>query len=71
LENLETVTIIHGAGSGRLRKAIRDYLEEHRAVKGLGDGDPVRGGFGVTVVQLGWETNAAVATQQDDHSSLR
>ena len=71
LENLETVTIIHGAGSGRLRKAIRDYLEEHRAVKGLGDGDPVRGGFGVTVVQLGWETNAAVATQQDDHSPLR
>ncbi len=68
VESFDTVTIIHGIGSGRLRDAIRDYLKEHRAVTGFSPGDPLRGGLGVTVVQLGWDEEAAVEQQHDAHS---
>ncbi len=60
VENFDTVTIIHGIGSGRLREAIRDYLKEHKAVTQFQRGEPARGGTGVTVVQLGWEKNVAL-----------
>jgi len=60
VENFNTVTIIHGIGSGRLREAIRDYLKEHKAVTQFQRGEPARGGTGVTVVQLGWEKNVAL-----------
>jgi DNA mismatch repair protein MutS2 len=66
LENLDTVTIIHGGGSGRLKNAIRDYLKDHKAVTRFGHGDPLRGGFGVTVVHLGWNRNVAVNLNQGD-----
>ena len=33
LHGLEKVHIIHGVGSGRLRNAIGQYLDGHRAVK--------------------------------------
>jgi DNA mismatch repair protein MutS2 len=68
LDNLDTVTIIHGSGSGRLRNAIRDFLKEHRAVTGFGHGDPLHGGLGVTVVQLGLDQTAASSGQHDDHA---
>ncbi|NIS68842.1 MAG: endonuclease MutS2 [Proteobacteria bacterium] len=60
VESFETVTIIHGIGSGKLREAIQDYLRRHRAVTGLGCADPARGGVGVTVVQLGWDESVAL-----------
>ena len=68
LENFDSVTIIHGGGSGRLRDAIRDYLKEHKGVTGFGHGDPQRGGHGVTVVQLGWDEKPAAGQQDDGHS---
>lgn len=60
VESFDTVTIIHGIGSGKLREAIQDYLKGHRAVRGLGCADPACGGVGVTVVQLGWDENVAL-----------
>lgn len=68
VESFDTVTIIHGIGSGRLRDAIQEYLKEHKAVTGFGYGDHLQGGLGVTMVQLGWGQDAAVSEQQDDHS---
>ncbi|MBW1659637.1 MAG: endonuclease MutS2 [Deltaproteobacteria bacterium] len=52
VHNLEEVTIIHGVGSGRLKKAIREFLSTHEGIKGFSDGDLRRGGHGITVVQL-------------------
>jgi len=67
LANLETVTVIHGSGSGRLRDGIQSYLKVHKAVTGFEHGDPLRGGLGVTVVRLGWDRKAAVNEQSEDH----
>ena len=39
LANLETVKIIHGIGSGQLRKAVRDKLKKLKFVKSFADGD--------------------------------
>ncbi len=49
---LEKVDIIHGVGSGRLRTAIGKYLGSHRGVKHFAPGDVLRGGRGITVVEL-------------------
>jgi DNA mismatch repair protein MutS2 len=49
---LEKVMIVHGIGSGRLRNAIGKYLNSHRGVKGIAPGDVMRGGSGVTIVEL-------------------
>ena len=67
LANLETVTVIHGSGSGRLRDGIQSYLRAHKAVSGFEPGDPLRGGMGVTVVRLGWDRKAAVNEQPEGH----
>jgi DNA mismatch repair protein MutS2 len=52
LHGLEKVQIIHGVGSGRLRNAIRQYLDEHRAVKSYSPGETMKGGRGMTIVEL-------------------
>jgi DNA mismatch repair protein MutS2 len=52
LHGLNKIHIIHGVGSGRLRSAIGKYLEGHRGVKGFGPGDLLKGGRGITVVEL-------------------
>jgi DNA mismatch repair protein MutS2 len=49
---LEKVQIIHGVGSGRLRDAIGKYLHGHQGVKGFAPGESMRGGRGITVVEL-------------------
>ena len=49
---LEKVHIIHGVGSGRLRDAIGKYLHGHQGVKGFAPGESMRGGRGITVVEL-------------------
>ncbi len=53
LGGLKELDIIHGAGTGRLRKAIREQLKEHAFVKTFLPGGPGRGGDGVTVVEIG------------------
>jgi DNA mismatch repair protein MutS2 len=52
LHGLEKVRIIHGVGSGRLRNAIGQYLNEHRAVKSYSPGETMKGGRGLTIVEL-------------------
>lgn len=52
LAGLNRVSIIHGKGTGALRKAVREYLKGHRYVKSYRDGLNEEGGFGVTVVEL-------------------
>ena len=49
---LETVTIIHGKGTGALRKAVHDILRRNRAVKSFRLGVYGEGETGVTVVTL-------------------
>jgi len=52
LQGVEKIQIIHGIGSGRLRDAIGKYLQDHRGVKHFALGEGMRGGGGVTIVEL-------------------
>ncbi len=49
---LETVTIIHGKGTGALRKAVREHLKKSRYVKEFRPGAYGEGEDGVTVATL-------------------
>ena len=44
--------IIHGKGTGTLRRAVRDMLSKHALVEGHAGAPPRGGGDGVTVVEL-------------------
>ena len=46
------VLIIHGKGTGALRKGIQEYLKNHRNVLSYTLGDMDEGGSGVTAVKL-------------------
>ena len=58
--NAEQVSILHGTGTGALKQLVRDYLSERqksmRRLKSgdisFHDGDPDRGGAGITIVEL-------------------
>ena len=50
--HLDTVTIIHGKGTGALRKAVHDILRRNKAVKTFRLGIYGEGESGVTVVTL-------------------
>lgn len=52
LNNLKSVTILHGKGSGKLRSAVHKYLKENKYVKTFRLGDFGEGDTGVTVVQI-------------------
>jgi DNA mismatch repair protein MutS2 len=53
LVGLKELEVIHGAGTGRLRKAIREHLRGHELVKAFAPAGPGRGGDGVTLVEIG------------------
>ena len=46
------VKILHGTGTGVLKQIIRDYLRPLKHVAAVHDGDPDRGGAGMTIVTL-------------------
>ena len=52
MAHLETVTIIHGKGTGALRKAVHASLRRNKAVKSFHLGNYGEGESGVTVVEL-------------------
>lgn len=52
LANYPRVSIIHGKGTGALRKGVHAYLKKHPRVKGFRLGTPSEGGSGATVVEL-------------------
>ena len=46
------VRLIHGRGTGTLRRAVRELLDRHPLVTGYETADPKEGGEGVTVASL-------------------
>ena len=52
MAKLETVTIIHGKGTGALRKAVHETLKRSKVVKSFRLGRYGEGEAGVTVVEL-------------------
>jgi len=49
---LQQVRVIHGKGTGTLRKAVREYLNTHPLVASYRGADATEGGDGVTIVTL-------------------
>lgn len=52
LSGLETIRIIHGKGTGTLRKAVQQHLRNHKCISGFRLGTFGEGENGVTVAQL-------------------
>ena len=52
MSNLGEVTIVHGKGTGVLRKAISNMLKKHPHVKSYRLGVYGEGGDGVTIVEI-------------------
>jgi DNA mismatch repair protein MutS2 len=52
LSELKSVRLIHGYGTGQLRRAIAEYLHDHKYVASFASAPPEQGGGGVTVVEL-------------------
>lgn len=52
LNNLSSVTIIHGKGTGALRKGTQQYLQSNPRVKSFSYAAPNNGGDGSTIVNL-------------------
>jgi DNA mismatch repair protein MutS2 len=47
------IRIVHGHGTGRLKKAVRETLRDHPSIKSVEDAPQGQGGAGATVVVLG------------------
>ena len=52
LANLQTVRIVHGKGTGKLRQGIHEFLKKHPHVKTFRLGSFGEGEMGVTIVEL-------------------
>ena len=51
-KGLRCVRIIHGKGTGALRKAVREVVDTHPLIARVTPGTPKEGGDGVTVIHL-------------------
>ena len=52
MAHLSTVRIVHGKGTGALRKAVQQYLRRQKWIKSYRSGDFGEGDAGVTIVNL-------------------
>jgi len=52
LAGVAHIRIVHGHGTGRLRKAVREHFRAHPAVASLRAGEAREGGNGATIVEL-------------------
>jgi DNA mismatch repair protein MutS2 len=52
LQGASALRVVHGIGTGTLRRAIRGHVGEHPSVVDVADAEPAAGGVGVTVVAL-------------------
>lgn len=52
LDNIPSVRIVHGKGTGTLRRAVHQALSEHPLVKSFRLGGWGEGDTGVTIVEL-------------------
>jgi DNA mismatch repair protein MutS2 len=52
LHGIREVEVVHGAGEGILRRAVREFLARHREVSAYHGADLSRGGDNVTIVEL-------------------
>jgi len=52
LTDQRTVRLIHGYGTGQLKRALAGFLQQHPLVAKFGAAPPEQGGGGVTVVEL-------------------
>lgn len=46
------LTIVHGKGTGKLRKVIQNYLKDNSFIENYRNGAPNEGGTGVTIIKL-------------------
>jgi DNA mismatch repair protein MutS2 len=52
INDLEKVSIIHGKGTGILRKVIHEFLKNHPSINSFRLGDMLEGGDGITIVYI-------------------
>jgi DNA mismatch repair protein MutS2 len=52
MAGMANVRLVHGKGTGALRKAVRGVLADHPLVESFRDGAPAEGGAGATVAAL-------------------
>ena len=52
LAHLKTVRVVHGKGTGALRKGVHDYLKKHKHVASFRLGEFGEGDAGVTIVEF-------------------
>ena len=52
MAGMANVRLVHGKGTGALRKAVRGLLSDHPLVDSYRDGEPAEGGSGATVAAL-------------------
>ena len=52
MAGLYQIRVVHGKGTGILRRAVRVYLDGHSLVQSYRPGGYGEGGMGVTVVEL-------------------
>lgn len=44
--------VVHGKGTGALRRSLREYLKNEKKVESYSDAEPHQGGHGVTIVRI-------------------
>ncbi|MEJ7803558.1 MAG: Smr/MutS family protein, partial [Candidatus Limnocylindria bacterium] len=52
LAGLDSVVIVHGMGTGALRRAVREVLAQHPQVRSVRSGRRDEGGDGATIAEL-------------------